>query len=191
MIPKSVLQMKYSKDISVSDKATLINGLRSIIAAEGLKNALVVDVQEILKGLTGMDNSFTMIVSVIGLIALTITFFLLLVSTTHNIKDNIWEYGVLRSMGVTKAQGRRIYMYEAFLVVVAAGILGCMIGLVVSCLVTIQFNVFLEQPFVLNFPGYFVGGLVFVALTTTWFAVYFPVQSVNNSTIAKVLKSGA
>lgn len=103
MIPKSVLQMKYSADISTSDKSQILNGLRSIIAAEGLKYALVVDVQEILQGLTGMDNSFTMIVCVIGLIALIITFFLLLVSTTHNIKDNIWEYGVLRSMGVTKA----------------------------------------------------------------------------------------
>lgn len=75
------------------------------MAAQGLTSALVIDVQSILKGLVGMDNSFTMIVCVIGIIALIITFFLLLVSTTHNIKDNIWEYGVLRSMGVTKAQG--------------------------------------------------------------------------------------
>ena len=128
-----------------------------------------------------MDNSFTVIVGMIGMIALIITFFLLLISTTHNIKDNIWEYGVLRSMGVTKAQGKRIYMYEAFLVIFAAGILGTIIGLIVSVLVTIQFNVFLEQPFTLNFPGYFVGGLVFVALTTTYFAVAIPISQVNNN----------
>lgn len=40
--------MKYSKDVSTADKAQILNGLRSIIAAEGLKYALVVDVQEIL-----------------------------------------------------------------------------------------------------------------------------------------------
>ena len=72
-------------------------------------------------------------------------------------------------------------MYEAFLVIFAAGILGTIIGLIVSVLVTIQFNVFLEQPFTLNFPGYFVAGLVFVALTTTYFAVAIPISQVNNS----------
>lgn len=38
-------------------------------------------------------------------ISLTLVFFLLLVSTRQNVRDNIWEYGVLRSMGFTKAQG--------------------------------------------------------------------------------------
>lgn len=132
-----------------------------------------------------------MIVVVIGVIALIITFFLLLISTSHNIKDNIWEFGVLRSMGVTKAQGKRIYMYEAFLVITASGILGTIIGLIVSVLVTIQFNVFLEQPFVLNFPSYFVVSLIGVALTTTYFAVSIPMGQVNRNTIAKTLKSGA
>lgn len=80
-----------------------MNELRSLVAATGGGIGVVVDVQTILNGLKGMDNSFTMIVGVIGMIALVITFFLLLISTTHNIKDNIWEYGVLRSMGVTKA----------------------------------------------------------------------------------------
>jgi len=79
---------------------------------------------------------FNFIVGIIGVISLILTFFLLLVATTQNIKDNIWEYGVLRSMGVTKDEGRRIFMYEAFLVIVSAGILGILIGLVVACLVT-------------------------------------------------------
>jgi hypothetical protein len=35
-------------------------------------------------------------------------------------------------------------MYEAFLVIVSAGLLGCSIGLIVACLVTAQFNMFLE-----------------------------------------------
>ena len=72
-----------------------------------------------------------MLVGLIGLISLTITFFLLLVATTQNIKENVWEYGVLRSMGITMKEGQRVYMYEAFLVIIAAGILGITIGVVV------------------------------------------------------------
>ena len=138
-----------------------------------------------------MNLGFSLLVGLIGLIALTLTFFLLLVATTSNIKENVWEYGVLRSMGITKDEGRRVFMYEAFLVIIAAGILGIIIGTVVACLVTAQFYTFLELPFNLLFPYWLVSILVVVALVTTYLAVYYPVSSVNKSSIAKVLKSGA
>ena len=96
----------------------------------------MVDVYSLIQSLHTINIVFTFIVGVIGVISLILTFFLLLVATTQNIKDNIWEYGVLRSMGVTKAQGKRIFMYEAFLVIVTAGVLGIMIGIIVACLVT-------------------------------------------------------
>ena len=44
-------------------------------------------------------------VYIIGAISLIIAFFLLLIATTQNVKEAIWEYGVLRSMGVTRDQG--------------------------------------------------------------------------------------
>lgn len=49
---------------------------------------------------------------IIGAIALVLAVFLLVVSTTANIKDRVWEYGVLRAMGITKAQGLRLSFYE-------------------------------------------------------------------------------
>lgn len=43
---------------------------------------------------------------------------------------------MLRSMGITMEEGKRVFMYEAFLVIIAAGILGITIGTVVAALVT-------------------------------------------------------
>jgi ABC-type antimicrobial peptide transport system permease subunit len=40
-------------------------------------------------------------VTIVGIIALTLSFFLLLISTTANIKENLWEFGVLRAVGLT------------------------------------------------------------------------------------------
>ena len=48
---------------------------------------------------------------------------------------------------------------------------------------------FLELPFALDFPLVLVGMLISMALITTWFAVYYPVKSVNEKQIAVVLKS--
>lgn len=42
-----------------------------------------------------------MFVGVIGFISLTIAFFLLVVSTTSNIRENVWEYGCLRAIGIS------------------------------------------------------------------------------------------
>jgi ABC-type antimicrobial peptide transport system permease subunit len=55
---------------------------------------------------------FNIFIGVVGVIALTLSFFLLLVSTTQNIKENLWEYGCLRAMGFSEAQGMRAFMYE-------------------------------------------------------------------------------
>ena len=137
-----------------------------------------------------MSNCYKIITALIGLISLTICFFLVLVATSNNIRDNMWEYGVLRSIGLSKAEGQRIYMYESFLVIFSAGCLGMIIGLVTSILVTLQFKVFEEQPFRLYFPGVFVAILAGTTIITTFFAVYGPIRDVNNSTIAKTLKSG-
>jgi ABC-type antimicrobial peptide transport system permease subunit len=189
-VPKQKLLIKYGKDITSQRREYIINGLRSLFPS-GTLQPVIVDVFSIVESLKTVNIIFTFIVGVIGFISLILTFFLLLVATTQNIKDNIWEYGVLRSMGVTKAEGRRIFMYEAFLVIVAAGILGVLIGIIVACLVTAQFNMFLELPFVLDFPTWLVVILCTVALTTTYLAVHYPVSSVNKSTIAKILKSGA
>ena len=67
-------------------------------------------------------------------------------------------------------------MYEAFLVITSAALLGVFIGLVVASLVTNQFYMFLELPFNLTLPYIMVCILLLTAFVTTYFAVYYPVK---------------
>ena len=90
---------------------------------------------------------FQIFVIVVGTIALILAFFLLLISTTSNIKENVWELGVLRAMGLTQAQSKRVFMYEAFAVILSALSLGIIVGLIVSLTLTAQFYLFIELPF--------------------------------------------
>ena len=55
---------------------------------------------------------FKIFVGIIGFIALTLAFFLLLVSTTQNVKAVAWEYGCLRATGLTETQGMKLFMVE-------------------------------------------------------------------------------
>ena len=136
------------------------------------------------KGLSQFKVIFNIFVAVITGIALTITFFLLMISTTQNINEAVWEFGILRSMGLTQAEGRRIFMYEAFMVVCTALILGFLVGLLVTLMVTAQFYLFIEQPLELEWPWWLLLGMLVVSLVTTFVAVYIPVRNLNKKQVA-------
>ena len=74
---------------------------------------------------------------IIAAISLFISFFLLLVASTQNVNDAIWEYGVLRSMGLTKSEGMRIFIYEAYIVVISAALLGTLNGFLTATTVAV------------------------------------------------------
>ena len=129
--------------------------------------------------------------AIIAIIALIIAFFLLMISTTQNIQEAVWEYGVLRSMGLTQLEGRRIFMYEAFMIVCTALIMGFLIGLCVTSMVTAQFYLFIELPMDIEWPFALLIGMLVVSLVTTFIAVYLPINAVNRKQIAVVLKGTA
>jgi len=118
-------------------------------------------------------------IGVVATVGLTIAFFLLLVSTTANIRENVWEYGVLRSMGVTKSVGIRIFLYETLSVVMSAVFLGTAIGTCIAFSLAAQFYQFLELPFQISYPFALFGAMVGLALGTAIYGVVGPVSDIN------------
>ena len=88
------------------------------------------------KQLTAALAIFQIFVGIIGFIALVLAFFLLLVSTTSNIKENVWEYGCLRAIGLNASQGMRLFLYEQYAVIMASLMLGSCVGLALASVVT-------------------------------------------------------
>lgn len=94
-------------------------------------------------------------------------------------------------MGLTKAQGSRLYFYEAFMVVIAASILGITSGFCAALLINSQLYMILEFPLAVQFPWVLLLIMLVIAIVTTFLAVYIPIKSVNQKQIAAVLKAGA
>lgn len=44
----------------------------------------------------------TLFYIIVAIVAMTLSFFLILVSFVSNVKDNSWEFGVLRAVGLNK-----------------------------------------------------------------------------------------
>jgi ABC-type lipoprotein release transport system permease subunit len=56
----------------------------------------------------------------------------LIVSISANIRDSMWELGVLRAMGMTKVEIMRITIYESMANNFSSIILGFSIGLLIA-----------------------------------------------------------
>ena len=83
----------------------------------------------------------------ISLVCFLLGLFQLVVSISANIRDSLWELGVLRAMGMTKDEVFRLTIYEALANNIASIILGFVIGLVIAVSLISQFLLFLELPF--------------------------------------------
>ena len=142
----------------------------------------VIDISEDIKEVIGY------IFLVLGIIALILSFFLIWISFYSNIRENIEEYGIMRSIGITKKQSIRIYLYEAATIILSSIIIGTFIGVIISASLILQFDIFIELPFIFNFPYklYFI--LITVGLFLGLLGSYYPTYAVNTLSLVKIMK---
>jgi ABC-type lipoprotein release transport system permease subunit len=125
---------------------------------------------------------------VIAVLTTIISFFMLLISLIKNIKDNIWELGILRSMGLNVNQIYVIYFVETFSVILSALLLGTSVGLVTSIAGTIYYIIFFELPFMFYFPVSEFCMLLFFMIGTSFLTTYVGLKGIVYQPISKILK---
>ena len=177
--------LKYKDKVSQELKDTIffamnnhLNGVKYYI----LNLANVIETSEKIKKIIGY------IFLVLGIIALILSFFLVWISFYSNIRENITEYGILRSIGVTKKQSVRIYLYEAASILLCSIIIGTFIGIIISCSLILQFDIFLELPFIFHFPFFICCILVTIGIFLGLLGSYYPILLVNSLSLVKIMK---
>ena len=78
-----------------------MNGLKYYLDSE---KSIVLDTNLILEGTSKTFFALRIFYSVIVIVSMTLTFFLLLVSLTKNVNEGKFEIGVLRAIGLSKKQ---------------------------------------------------------------------------------------
>ena len=125
---------------------------------------------------------------VLGIIALILSFFLIWISFYSNIRENIAEYGIMRSIGITKGQSIRIYMYEAATIILTSIVIGTFIGVVISTSLILQIDIFIELTFIFNFPFQLYFILISLGLFLGLSGSYYPTYAVNTLSLVKIMK---
>ena len=90
--------IKLKPDISDDERELIVNQLQSLTYESD--NIFIVDVIKIDRTLSEYMLIIDILIFVISLISLTLMFFMIMITISANIRDNMFEYGVLRAMGM-------------------------------------------------------------------------------------------
>lgn len=182
---KKRLLLKFKDNVNKELKDMVYFGMRNYY-----KDLTVYSIQlsEIIDTVTRIKGVIEYIFLILGIIALILSFFLIWTSFYNNIRENIAEYGIMRSIGVTKAQSIRIYLYEAFIIIAASVIIGTTIGVLISSSIILQFDIFFELPFIFHFPYKLYTILVTLSLCLGLLGSYYPTFNANTISLVKIMK---
>ena len=186
-IPMKDCFIKFSADSTDFQIEEFMSDLNSILGKNVVVNELrIYDKSTSVATINGRYG-----LAAVSIAAMLLCFFVLIVSFESNVKDNSWEYGVLRSLGFTKTLLTRLYIYEALCIVVSATVLGTLNGCIVGFMFCMQTNVFLEMPWKFDFPSGFYSFILCLACVFAVVSSVIPARELNAKSISSTLKGGS
>ena len=123
-----------------------------------------------------------------SIICFILGMFQLIMTISANIKDSMWELGVLRSMGCTRRQILRVMVYELVANTISAMALGLVEGILVSCLSIASFYTFVELPLTVELPYTTIAIVNVCAIVSLVAGAKFGTKTLFSRNIASILK---
>lgn len=105
-----------------------------------------------------------------------------------NLKENVWELGVLRSMGVTHRQLHNLTLREQSLNIVAATLTGYGCGHLMGTTSSLMLCAFDEIQFVFNFNWPMLITLLLFSLSIVWVSTQVCMAQLKAKNISSILK---
>lgn len=126
----------------------------------------------------------------LAIVAMALCFFSLLASMLANIADQKREVGVLRALGMRPSSLTRLYMEEAFLLVLCASLVGVAIGCLVAATFSQQQALFTGTPSSFVFPYGVTAAIVLASVGLSFLAACLPARRLLRRPITALLRGG-
>ncbi|KND05187.1 uncharacterized protein SPPG_08881 [Spizellomyces punctatus DAOM BR117] len=184
-IPLEKLLVTVSSDATDTEIGTLANDLTSVINNDQIKVAVL---KEQVKGTTSASTYIMYLFYIVAIVGLIFCFFVLWLSFSANIRENSWEFGVLRAIGFSVTSVQRVYIYEAVCIILSCAIIGTTTGVLIALAVALQFNLFTSLPFSFTFPLPLYCIVLGLSFAVSVAGSYLPSRPYAKEKIASVLK---
>lgn len=121
--------------------------------------------------------------------AVVIAAFALIASMTATVMERTREVGVLKALGMRRGELLRLFLGEAVILTLSAGMAGGFIGFVLAWLFVVQATVLMEVPVAFTMPYFTLLATVLVSLLAGSIAAYLPTRSLLRRTAAEILRT--
>jgi ABC-type antimicrobial peptide transport system permease subunit len=183
--PKAKLLVKLKPNTPREQREDVLNGLRNFFTSNKIVSQ---DTQTVLDSTQSAADLLNLFFNVVGLIAMSLCFFILLLSFTANVNENAWEFGVLRAIGLSDVQVCAVYVYEALALALSCIMSGTLVGILIAISLTLQFNLFTEMPFEFAFPYALFFSMVLLSLICAVYGSYQPAQKLLRKSISNTIR---
>ncbi|ORC93588.1 uncharacterized protein TM35_000014650 [Trypanosoma theileri] len=126
--------------------------MKKYLRHNGLEKSNVRDDATVLTYLALADRTIGFFFTFTEIVTLLICFSSLFGSMSANVLESSKEIGIYRCIGMTKPQIYRIFIWEAFVLVIVGSIMGVIIGMIVGYSMQLQNHLFTQLHLPFSFP---------------------------------------
>jgi len=183
---KQALHIDLKKGVTKVEQESVIDGISNFIDDDLTR---IIDSADVVDSTRVAIDLLTLFFNLISVVACVLCFFVLWLSFTANVRENAWEFGVLRAVGLNSFKVIRMYIYEALCLIISSVLIGTIIGMLVSITLTLQFNLFTELAFTFDFPYALFFSVLGMSLIVAVLGSYIPAYELKKKDIAIALKN--
>lgn len=182
-----VVIIKPKKGITDSEMDRLVAALKSLGNSEF--NAYVYDSRVLGDTLAQSDAVMSLIFESATYIAMGLCLFSLMASMFTNIYEQSKEIAIIRAIGLPASAIVRIYLYEAFVLVLGASLLGMLIGALMSFTMNAQQTLFTQLPVDVPFPYQLIVLVIIGSFLCAIVASCLPARALVKRKIATIMRT--
>eukprot|EP01087_Luapelamoeba_hula_P011389 TRINITY_DN3089_c0_g1_i1.p1 TRINITY_DN3089_c0_g1~~TRINITY_DN3089_c0_g1_i1.p1 ORF type:complete len:1336 (+),score=202.48 TRINITY_DN3089_c0_g1_i1:44-4051(+) len=182
---KAKLLVNMHADATRDEREFVVNGLKNFVK---YSNILVSDTTELIGSTQFAVSLLSLFFYVVSVIAMVLCFFVLWISFNSNVRENSWEFGVLRAIGLSSWEVISVYIFEALAIILTSVVLATIIGCMVALTLTLQYSLFNDMPVDLFFPYTMFAFLFLVSVGVSLLGSYLPARSLSKHQIASTIR---
>ncbi|KAA6380156.1 MAG: putative DUF214 family protein [Streblomastix strix] len=145
--------------------------------------------QNVLKFIQQAGDIINIAFMAITILVMILCFFSLMSSMHTNVMEQQKEIGIMRALGLTAFQLLRVYVEEAFILVITAAFMGLVVGMLVGYMLISQMSSLQGLPVPFFFPWELALIMIAMAVVTSILSAAQPAYSVMRKSIVTVMKS--
>jgi len=148
-LKKQQLLIRMKNGSLQQDRTEIVDAVSALCDTDYI---LITDTKKTIEGVVKTTNLLSIFFSAVAVLTMFLCFFISFISFRQNVNENVYQFGVLRSIGISSLSIVCLFVFESITITLSSLALGTAIGITQSVLITLQSQILTENIFEFEFP---------------------------------------